>query len=684
MTHKTRRHIWSVPLVAAIAIVGVLAAFVVLANDPGVTMAQGSGDPCAGMTDEERSDFILDGGTCGETPQLDPPANVQAVDQDVTSLEITWDAVEGASGYRVEYQGPDDDVFTVVGTVNATTALITGLTPDTLYTIRVTALGVADQSTDSEPAEIQANTPAVTYGLTVNDVDDLVLNEAGRHTIRAEVTTDSPAEQTTVAVRIDNSEGTMYLDDPHGITYTQSGLRGIGERSEDVGNLVIDIRDDATRVFTLNVTCTDGDGGLRGVLDIEIRDDQQMLVAEATITCADPVEPPPPLERVSACYTISGMPDRGDDPATAEVEGQDIELLTTDKSVVLTVSSYEKAYRTTTIGSDVTIEVEDCPDWPQTSVFIRLVDQPGMMPMVDDDDGFVDENGLINDHGQVVGVSSGGELVLDIEDTVSPPAGSEDPDFGVRRGTFLVFTPDDVQTGDRYFVELYDNLHSQRINHQNALTEMEQDYERVVYCDDPATAAGACEPNTPPMAVGSIAAQELMAGGSVTVDVMANFSDADTGDTLTYAATSSAPAIAGASASGSMVTISAVSAGSAVVTVSATDMEGAYATQTIMVTVTAAELGAPTGVMATVDDSDPGAADVTVTWTDGANADRHVVFLFTADASLVGVNSAQTDGTTTFMNVVPGSYVAVVVAVENGPTGNAADIEMTQVMVTVN
>ena len=61
-----------------------------------------------------------------------------------------------------------------------------------------------------------------------------------------------------------------------------------------------------------------------------------------------------------------------------------------------------------------------------------------------------------------------------------------------------------------------------------------------------------------------------------------------------------------------------------------------------------------------------------------------MVFLFTADANLVGVNSAQTDGTTTFMNVASGMYIAVVVAVENGPTGNAMDIAMTQVMVTVN
>ncbi len=98
-----------------------------------------------------------------------------------------------------------------------------------------------------------------------------------------------------------------------------------------------------------------------------------------------------------------------------------------------------------------------------------------------------------------------------------------------------------------------------------------------------------------------------------------------------------------------------------------------------------AELTAPTGVTATVDATDPGEQNVTVTWTDGMNADRHVVFLFDSDPKLYGVASAQTDGTTTFMNVPSGTYTAVVVAVENGPTGNAADIEMSMfVTVTVN
>ena len=65
MTNKTRKHIWPGTLVMAIAVVGILAAFLVLANNPSVIMAQDAGDPCAEMTEAERATFILDGGTCG-------------------------------------------------------------------------------------------------------------------------------------------------------------------------------------------------------------------------------------------------------------------------------------------------------------------------------------------------------------------------------------------------------------------------------------------------------------------------------------------------------------------------------------------------------------------------------------------------------------------------------------------
>ena len=76
MRNKTRKHIWPVSLVMSIAIIGALAAFLVLANNPGATMAHGDADhdaACAAMTDEQQkahnAEAILEGEeVCGATP----------------------------------------------------------------------------------------------------------------------------------------------------------------------------------------------------------------------------------------------------------------------------------------------------------------------------------------------------------------------------------------------------------------------------------------------------------------------------------------------------------------------------------------------------------------------------------------------------------------------------------------
>ena len=92
--------------------------------------------------------------------------------------------------------------------------------------------------------------------------------------------------------------------------------------------------------------------------------------------------------------------------------------------------------------------------------------------------------------------------------------------------------------------------------------------------------------NRAPTATGTIAAQTIPAGESVSVNVAGNFTDPD-GNTLSFSAASSDDAVATASVSGSSVTINGVSAGSATVTVTARDPGGLTATQSISVTVEA-------------------------------------------------------------------------------------------------
>ena len=100
------------------------------------------------------------------------------------------------------------------------------------------------------------------------------------------------------------------------------------------------------------------------------------------------------------------------------------------------------------------------------------------------------------------------------------------------------------------------------------------------------------------MAVGTIAAVSVTMGQmTAAMDVSSYFSDADMGDTLTYTAMSDMEMYATADipADSSMLTITGVAAGSATITVTATDAAGAYAMQTIAVTVESApmELAAP-------------------------------------------------------------------------------------------
>ena len=93
--------------------------------------------------------------------------------------------------------------------------------------------------------------------------------------------------------------------------------------------------------------------------------------------------------------------------------------------------------------------------------------------------------------------------------------------------------------------------------------------------------------NRPPMPMGTLASRTLpIADGAEDVDVSGAFRDAED-DTLTYGVVSSAPAVATATVTGSMVTVTPVAAGTAVVTVSATDVGGSntLATQTFTVTV---------------------------------------------------------------------------------------------------
>ena len=91
-------------------------------------------------------------------------------------------------------------------------------------------------------------------------------------------------------------------------------------------------------------------------------------------------------------------------------------------------------------------------------------------------------------------------------------------------------------------------------------------------------------PNRSPQPTGTIPALTVEVGGTSTVDASQYFTEPD-GEALTFSATSSNPAVATVSMSGSMVTATAVAKGTTNVTVTATDPGGLAAAQTFRVTV---------------------------------------------------------------------------------------------------
>ena len=172
----------------------------------------------------------------------------------------------------------------------------------------------------------------------------------------------------------------------------------------------------------------------------------------------------------------------------------------------------------------------------------------------------------------------------------------------------------------------------------------------------------------PVAATGTLAAQTVNVGATATVDASTGF----TGVGLTYSVMSSDATVATATvvASTGSVTITGVGAGSADITVTATDAGMATATQPIAVTVPPVDtsLGRPTNVSTCVA-GDPGCSDLTagqvqVTWTNGKNAVAHVAGLLQG-TTLVHIATAQTDGTATFTNVMPGTYLVGVAAFDS-------------------
>lgn len=174
-------------------------------------------------------------------------------------------------------------------------------------------------------------------------------------------------------------------------------------------------------------------------------------------------------------------------------------------------------------------------------------------------------------------------------------------------------------------------------------------------------------PNRGPEARGEIPAVTLEAGNTITLDVSAYFTDPDD-DPLTYAATSSEPAVATVTAVHEAVIISSLSRGASDVTVTVTDPGGLTATQSFTVTVpnrSPEPRGTFPGVSLHVGDTLT--LDLSTFFTD-PDGDT---LAYEATASVAAITtSADADGVVTIAAVARGSGAVTVTATD--PAGLSA------------
>ena len=182
--------------------------------------------------------------------------------------------------------------------------------------------------------------------------------------------------------------------------------------------------------------------------------------------------------------------------------------------------------------------------------------------------------------------------------------------------------------------------------------------------------------NRAPTAVGSIAAQTIPVGESVTVNVASNFSDPD-GNTLSFSAASSDEGVATASASGSNVTIDGVTAGTATVTVTARDPAGLTATQSIGVTVEATNQ-APVAEGAIEDQTLLVDAEATVDVTANFSDPDGDELTYAATSSDTTVATVSTSGAmVTVMAIATGSATVTVTATDPGELSASQEFGVT-------
>ncbi len=183
-------------------------------------------------------------------------------------------------------------------------------------------------------------------------------------------------------------------------------------------------------------------------------------------------------------------------------------------------------------------------------------------------------------------------------------------------------------------------------------------------------------PNRAPEPSGSIPAQSVQAGQTLTLEVAGYFSDPD-GDALGYGATTSAAGVVSVSISGSTLTLVGVAQGTATVNVTATDPGGLSASQGIGVTVTRPNRAPTASGSIPAQSLNPGRTatlDVTSYFSD-PDGDTLTYRPATSNAGVVSVSVS--GSTVTFVGVSEGTATVTVTATDPGGLSATQSVAVT-------
>ncbi len=144
------------------------------------------------------------------------PSGLAASASSTSQINVSWNAVSGAASYKLEVQAAGSNTWTTIYTGNATSFANTGLTANTQYTYRISA--VNDGGTSAVSSIVSAKTltalPATPTGLAVNN------GTATTSTLGISWNTVADATSYKLEVQIGGTWTTIYSGSDTNFTHT--------------------------------------------------------------------------------------------------------------------------------------------------------------------------------------------------------------------------------------------------------------------------------------------------------------------------------------------------------------------------------------------------------------------------------------------------------------------------------